>query len=135
MNQYSLVLILSLSILMFSCGEDDTPPSQKANDNLSGTWVASSYTINGQETIGTTYTAVDLTFSPSEDLKGTFSTKFTEQDGDTPTVTSTYTLVDDGDRIKLGSDTLNLMVTESNFEMDGDKVFFTAGNIVIKASK
>ncbi len=134
-NLLSLVFIISISLLAFSCGEDDTPTIESTNDDLNGVWVATSYQQGGVELLPNTLSTLELTFTSTDTEGGTFSSVTTDLAGVQGAQTfSTYTVVDDGNRIVISTDTLDLTSSSSNLTLDGN-IFFSTGEIRILAFK
>jgi len=133
-NLLSLVCLVSLSLLSFSCGEDDTPPAESTNDDLNGVWLATSYQQSGLEQIPTIFTSLELTFTKDEADSGNFTAVSTNVAGISSTAAASYTVVDDGNRIKIGTDTLDLTSSSSNLTLEGN-ILFSQGMTSISATK
>ncbi len=112
---FSALLILTISAITFSCGEDDPT----ASENLEGTWDATSFVLAGTETIGVTNESFELNFSSNGDNTGTYQGTTTDINGTPNTTAFTYEILDNGNRLLLGSDTLEMNVSESNLRLDG----------------
>ncbi len=112
------LLIVSCASLFMSCGEDDAT-NASANDNLQGDWNASSFVIAGVESLGTINSALMLTFNSNGDESGTYQETITTIDGASSTRALSYQVLDNGGRIEIGSDTLDMSVSESNLMLDG----------------
>jgi len=133
-NLFSLVCILSLCLLSFSCGDDDTPADESTNDDLNGVWIATSYQQVGIELIPSSVTSLELTFTKSDAVSGSFSAVTTTASGNPSTAAASYSVVDDGNRIKIGTDTLDLTSSSSNLTLDGN-ILFSVGETSISATK
>lgn len=109
------LLILSFTTLFTSCGEDDLSP----NERLQGDWIATSFVVSGTETIGTINSGLTLSFTSNGDESGTFQETTFDLNGNSTSTALTYGVLDNGARIRIGSDTLNMDLTERDLRLDG----------------
>lgn len=133
-NIFSLVCLVSFSLLAFSCGDDDSPPAESTNDDLNGVWLSTSYQQAGIELIPSTFSSLELTFTKSDATGGSFTAVSTPASGNPSTAAATYTVVDDGDRIKIGTDTLDLISSSSSLTLEGN-ILFSPVETTIVATK
>jgi len=123
----SLIVLISASMLIFSCGEDD----ESSNDILNGVWVVSSFTEQGTELIGSEFGAYELRFTSEGENDGAFSGVSTDPSS---TQAATYEILDNGSRIKIGPDTLDLSLRLGSLTMSGED-YFIQNDVSITADK
>jgi hypothetical protein len=75
-----------------------------------------------------------LTFTKSDATGGSFTAVSTPASGNPSTAAATYTVVDDGDRIKIGTDTLDLISSSSSLTLEGN-ILFSPVETTIVATK
>lgn len=112
------LLILSFTALFTSCGEDD-PTNSSANSNLQGEWNGTSFLLSGTETLGTTNSELTLTFTSSGESTGSYQESVLDINNNRSQRALSYEVLDNGDRIEIGSDTLEMSVSENNLMLDG----------------
>ena len=125
------MVLISASMLVFSCGEDDTPIEESTNDMLNGVWTVSSFTEQGTEILGTEFLGYELRFVREGENGGAFSGVSTEP---STTLAASYEIVDEGTRIKIGPDTLSLDLRLETLTMSGEN-YFIQNNVNIVATK
>ena len=127
----SLIVLISASMLIFSCGEDDTPIEESTNEMLNGVWSVSSFTEQGTELLGNEFGAYELRFVMEGENGGAFSGVSTDP---STTLAASYELVDEGTRIKIGPDTLSFNLNLESLTMSGEN-YFIQNDVSITATK
>ena len=113
-----MMAMLSMAILFVAC-DDDEITNASINDDIQGEWVASSFSEDGIETIGTINSEVNFTFVSTSEDSGTFQLNVSDINGGSASSALTYTVLENGARLRLGSDTLNFVASSSNLNFDG----------------
>ncbi len=112
------LLILSFTVFFTSCGEDD-PTNASTNSDLQGDWVATSFVVSGSETIGTLNSSLTLSFASNGEASGTMQGTITDINGGSSATAFSYDVLDNGDRIRIGPDTLDMSASSSNLSLEG----------------
>jgi hypothetical protein len=127
----SALLFLSFAAFLTSCGEDD-PTNASTNSDLQGDWTATSYVVSGAETIGILNSSLTLTFTSNGDESGTMQGTITDINGGSSATAFSYDVLDNGDRIRIGSDTLDMSASESDLSLNGRLFGFSSTVIANK---
>ena len=123
------LLILSFAAFITSCDDDSDPTNSSINSDIQGDWNATSFVVSGTETIGTLNAGLTLTFSSNGEASGTLQGTILDITGGSSATAFSYDVVDNGDRIRIGPDTLDMSASDSNLSLDG--VLFGFPSVVI----
>ncbi len=123
------LLILSFAVFITSCDDDSDPTNASINSDIQGDWNATSFVVSGTETIGTLNAGLTLTFSSNGEASGTLQGTILDITGGSSATAFSYDVVDNGDRIRIGPDTLDMSASDSNLSLDG--VLFGFPSVVI----
>lgn len=120
-------LILTISMLITSCGDDTMTPivevdkNEQANDQLDGEWKVTSLRIDGSENIDWLYQKVTLEFDADKDAAtGDFSWELVDFDGITEIISGDYEIKNDGEELELDGNDLALDVSNSDLDVEGN---------------
>lgn len=123
------LLIYSAAALFISCDDDEPATNASANADLQGDWDATSFIVSGVETIGTVNSGLTMSFTSQSDESGSFQGTIFDLDQNSNTTVFTYDVLDDGSRIRLGPDTLDMILSGNNLNLNG--VLFGFPSVVV----
>jgi len=130
-------LIFSTIILLFFCAFSCNEEELTTNELLQGTWTVDSFNAMRMELINTEFSSVTLAFVSSNETEGAFTASLTDNiEGANPNASaSTYEIVEEGSRLRIGDDTLDMSISATSLSLSGNLFFQPGGTVEIVASK
>lgn len=116
---YSLMLTLILSFTFIQCS-NDVDPNEEANNNLEGTWDVESFRVDGVEQILYTINSFEMEYRKESENSGETEWTLVDIFGSTTSVEGDYIIMDDGRRIEIDGDELNLEIDGTFLTIDGN---------------
>jgi len=115
-NYFLLLLLIGL---LSGC-TTDIDPNEEANNNLNGTWGVESFRVDGVEQMQFTLNSFEMEFRKEDEVSGETEWTIVDFLGQTTTTDGNYVIMDDGSRIELDGDELNLEINGDFLTIDGN---------------
>ena len=118
-----LLMLMSGTLFLSSCGDDEVDPNEDLNNRLEGEWDVQSFFLKGAfsfEAIGNGFQSVTLEFEKQGPDDGEYEITYIYTNGTTDTEEGDYEIENDGTEISLMPRNSSADDEEYDIEIDGD---------------
>ena len=117
-NTRLLFLLVASLFIVPACNNED--PNEELNNDLIGDWDVESYTVDGQEAIGSVLISFKMEFKKETETGGETEWTLVDFLGATLVAEGDYVIINDGTEIDIDGEELNIRINNDNLFIDGN---------------